>query len=503
LPMSDEAPYLPRVGREVAVARLRAIIDAVEPEAEPVDDGALAVVCGRLLAGADNRVLWLFLAVIHARFPEVVDIERAQRTIRLDGAAVLVRRELSVLAAAAVAGVEAARVPVEVLTDHVVVDVHHTASAEYVSGIQRVVREVAARWRTAYEPTFIAWAGGYRAMRLLTGEESENLFGEPASALDVGVTLVPWGGTYLLPELAAEPARSSRLLGLARYSGVRVAAIGYDCIPITSAETAWSGMSSFFLGYLAFMRYAERLAPISAASAAEFRGWRRMIGAAGFAGPEIDPILLPVHPRMPTADDVAAAKDRFDIPRHPLVLVVGSHEPRKNHLAVLHAAELLWRAGLQFSLAFVGTGSWGAERFEARLAELIAEGRPVEIVTGLSDAVLWAAYGLARCVVFPSFNEGFGLPVAEALAAGTPVLTSDFGSMREIGAPDGTALGVILVDPRDDHAIADGLCRLVSDQPDYDRLQAEARSRARRTWDEYAAATWTYLVDPLAPVSDL
>ena len=117
-----------------------------------------------------------------------------------------------------------------------------------------------------------------------------------------------------------------------------------------------------------------------------------------------------------------------------MVLCVGSHEPRKNHLAVLHAAELLWREGVAFSLVFVGGNAWRAERFVDQGRAAAGGGRPIVSVRALPDDLLWAAYRLAHCLIFPSLNEGFGLPVAEALASGTPVVTSEFGSMQEIAA---------------------------------------------------------------------
>ena len=120
-----------------------------------------------------------------------------------------------------------------------------------------------------------------------------------------------------------------------------------------------------------------------------------------------------------------------------MVLVVGSHEPRKNHLAVLHAAELLWREGVAFSLLFVGGNSWKSEEFQAIVRNLQIARRPIQVVEAVDDPTLWAFYELAYCTVFPSLNEGFGLPVAESLAAGTPVVTSDYGSMAEIGALGG------------------------------------------------------------------
>ena len=99
----------------------------------------------------------------------------------------------------------------------------------------------------------------------------------------------------------------------------------------------------------------------------------------------------------------------------PLILVVGSHEPRKNHLRVLEAAERLWATASRFQLLFVGGSSWRSDDFERLAAHLASLGRPVGIVRRASEEDLWAAYRLARFSVFPSLAEGFGLPVAESL----------------------------------------------------------------------------------------
>ena len=82
---------------------------------------------------------------------------------------------------------------------------------------------------------------------------------------------------------------------------------------------------------------------------------------------------------------------------------------------------------------------------------------------------------------------------------GTPVVTSDFGSMRQIVAPHGKPCGGLLVDPRDDHAIADGMRRLLMDEQLWQRLRTEAGADGRRTWDTYAAETWAFLTGQPAP----
>ena len=92
--------------------------------------------------------------------------------------------------------------------------------------------------------------------------------------------------------------------------------------------------------------------------------------------------------------------------------------------------------------------------------------------------------------MFPSVNEGFGLPVAESLACGTPVITSNFGAMKEIADAGG---GALLVDPRDDDSVTDGMRALLTDDALLARLAAEAVARPVGSWDVYAEETWKRL----------
>ena len=179
------------------------------------------------------------------------------------------------------------------------------------------------------------------------------------------------------------------------------------------------------------------------------------------------------------------------------MLVVGSHEPRKNHLAVLHAAELLWREGLEFTLTFIGGSGWG-EEFPRRVAGLQGVGRPIQVRLAVSDEVLSRAYESAAFTVFPSLHEGFGLPVAESLSYGTPVITTGYGSTAEIGG----AGGCVLVDPRDDAALTDAMRRLLGEPEVLRGLRAQIAQRPVRGWSEYADELWEFLVGPeLALVS--
>ncbi|HEY5514594.1 MAG TPA: glycosyltransferase, partial [Pengzhenrongella sp.] len=436
----------------------------------------------------DRAHVWLALAVLTGRFPSRTTVVEVARASEFDDGASLWR------AVARRTTDESAAWTVRIAVDEVLVDLAHTASTVLSTGIQRVARETARRWLRDHGPTPVSWSRDFQSLRELTQAERARIESsraeEDVEARPEATVVVPWRCTYLLPELAAEPARSSRLLALAELTSTRTGVIGFDCVPLTSAETTQLGFAGVFAGNLAAVRSFDRVATISGAAATEYSGWRSSLSAIGVTGPDIRAIQLPVEAAEPTSEDLAAARDRFVVGGLPLVLVVGSHEPRKNHLAVLHAAVLLWREGLQFSLSFVGGNAWGSETFVRQVAELQRQGRPVDTESRLSDGRLWAAYRLARCTLFPSFNEGFGLPVAESLGAGTPAITSDFGSMAELAA-DG---GALTVDPHDDHSIADALRTLLTDDAVHARLMEETRRRPARSWDAYAAEVWDFLV---------
>jgi hypothetical protein len=479
-------PHVEAWARRVPAVRtaLGATADTAPPT--PVPD-ALAAALGDVVDHRDRSHVWLVLATLTGRLPDHTTVVEVARAAEFDDGASLWS------AVAERTTDESATWQVRIATDEVLVDVAHTARTPLATGIQRVARETTRRWLAARECTPVSWSDGYESLRELTATERSRFGSTTSGATDDpthSTVVVPWHATYVVAELAAESERSARLLALAALTPNRTGAIGFDCVPLTSAETTQLGFAGVFAGNLAAVRHFDRIATISQAAATEYAGWRSMLTAIGMSGPAIASVPLPAEGEEPTENDLAAARARFLIGPLALVLVVGSHEPRKNHLTVLHAAELLWREGLRFSLSFVGGNSWGSDSFSQRLTELQRAGRPVDTESRLSDGELWAAYKLARCTVFPSLNEGFGLPVAESLAAGTPAITSNFGSMLELAA-DG---GALTIDPHDDHAVAAAMRQLLTDDVLHSRLHRTALARPPRTWDMYADEVWDFLV---------
>ena len=241
------------------------------------------------------------------------------------------------------------------------------------------------------------------------------------------------GCRLVIPELFAEPGRCQAYRALASSGVLRsLSIIGYDTVPLVASETSADGMSADFVEYLSVVKHADRVSAISRSSARDFAAFAAMCASQGLSGPIIQAHPLPISATTPSNEMVAKVRSSLDIETRPLVLMVGSHEPRKNHLRPLEAAERLWTAGVDFQFLLIGGSSWKSDDFDELVGRLESLRRPITVWRRSGDEELWAAYRLARFTLFPSLLEGFGLPVAESLATGTPVITSRHGSMAEI-----------------------------------------------------------------------
>jgi glycosyltransferase involved in cell wall biosynthesis len=168
----------------------------------------------------------------------------------------------------------------------------------------------------------------------------------------------------------------------------------------------------------------------------------------------------------------------------PYLLFVSTLEPRKNVVGVLSAFRLLVEWGYQGELVLVGHWGWRTDAIRDEL-----EASPVRKRIHHLDYVdrtrLAALYGGADALLFPSWLEGFGLPLLESMACGTPVVTSGTSAMPEIAGP-----AAVYVDPESPHSIASATAALLRDPDHRDRLVALGRERAAKfSWDRAAEAT--------------
>jgi glycosyltransferase involved in cell wall biosynthesis len=170
--------------------------------------------------------------------------------------------------------------------------------------------------------------------------------------------------------------------------------------------------------------------------------------------------------------------------RQPYVLYVGKLEPRKNLPTLIEAFVSIARGFPDHQLVLAGNPGWDFQAIYETAARIPRRER-VRFTGFVDEADLPALYAGADLFVYPSSYEGFGIPVLEAMACGTPVITSNVSSLPEVAGDAG-----LLVDPLDVSELAQAMRRVLTDGQLRQRMRAKGLERAKTfTWKETARRT--------------
>ncbi|RJO59646.1 glycosyltransferase family 1 protein [Candidatus Parcubacteria bacterium] len=174
-------------------------------------------------------------------------------------------------------------------------------------------------------------------------------------------------------------------------------------------------------------------------------------------------------------------KRSYNLPR-PFCLAVGTIEPRKNLPFLVEAFARAKRN--DHDLVIVGKRGWDAENLEMHIRKLHLQDR-VKILAYVPETDLPVLYASATALLFPSLYEGFGLPILEAMACGTPVVASTASSIPEVVGEAG-----LYADPKDLNAWQEQISRIITDSVLQSKLRVEGLNRARGyTWEKTALRT--------------
>jgi len=210
-----------------------------------------------------------------------------------------------------------------------------------------------------------------------------------------------------------------------------------------------------------------------------------LIALYGVTPDKVEVLLSGVNPRFQPVNDPAllsTVRAKYGIGDAPFVLSVGTVQPRKNYERLIQAFAQLPDDLRHVHLVIAGGRGWLQGPIYAAVETLGLTDR-VHFIGFADDDDLPALYSAARAFAFPSLYEGFGLPVLESMACGTPVVTSNVSSLVEV-AGDAT----LLIDPLSVQQIADALIQLLTDESLRTQLVERGHAQARQfTWQRAAA----------------
>ena len=269
-----------------------------------------------------------------------------------------------------------------------------------------------------------------------------------------------WLDLVWYPHLLARGARGADVLHCPTYRGpVRA---GRVPVVVTVHDVAVFHHPEVFPPWTRM--YSRRVVP------RVLRAAHRIIAVSEFTAGELETVLRVPRDKVRVVPNAVDAVFVADGPRADgdYVLAVGTLEPRKNLVRAIEATRQL---GVE--LRVVGASGWGG---------VAASGEGVSWLGEVDDEELARLYRGALCLVYPSLYEGFGIPVLEAMACGTAVVTSEGGATAEVAG--GAA---VLVDPLDIAAIAAGIEQAIGRRGE---LGPQGLERARAfSWDESARRT--------------
>ncbi|MGJ3240419.1 MAG: glycosyltransferase family 4 protein [Anaerolineae bacterium] len=204
----------------------------------------------------------------------------------------------------------------------------------------------------------------------------------------------------------------------------------------------------------------------------------------GVEAEKVSVVLSGIDRRYQPISDVVrimTIRNKYKISDVPYIFSIGTIQPRKNYSRLIQAMYRLRTNGYDLHLVIAGGRGWLEDEMYRTLADLHMHD-VVHLIGFVDDEDLAGLYSSAECVAFPSLYEGFGFPVLEGMACGTPVITSNISSLPEVAGD-----AALMIDPYDIDAIANAIQRVIEDSELRERLIQKGFEQASGfTWERSA-----------------
>lgn len=376
--------------------------------------------------------------------------------------------------------------------------VDHTSRFTANTGMQRTVRMLAKSLLERYETIrFVKWDNEKRDLVLINRSElnhlaqwngpnlslvNVSLYSEDQTSYDsIGFHEKHEGNWLLVPEVTHinfhGAPKTREVLQSSEQHGLKSAFIFYDAIPLNREELA--EVAQVHLDYMNHLKDADIILPISEWSKLDF--FKHIKDQSS----ELSSMRATVRALPLPCESILAARVRaseeLKANAKNMILSVGSITPHKNQLMLVRAFNSYCSKNPDTSWTLKLVGHVHPAVFD-ELSQLIGANDRVILSPGASDDFLRESYESCAFTVFPSLEEGFGLPIVESLWFGKPCVCASFGAMQEAGSKD----GCVLIDTRDETEIEQAIKLLIENETYRNNLYARICKTDLNTWDDYA-----------------
>lgn len=318
------------------------------------------------------------------------------------------------------------------------IDITEMIKVDFISGIQRVVKEVTTRWiRDGKEVCLLFYDSKKNVFKIVDNQKYYDFYTGKTKDKNLlskeEMRLSDFNKNFIFFDMDSvwmNPLKRSYLLPELKRQGTKIAAQIYDIIPVTEAQYCHEFTTLSFLEYIGAQIQNADL--IIANAQATIDAIDNLIKDTEVSAINGRVVKLGSDIRKSSSDKKVREQISCITEKGKYVLMVGTIEPRKNHRFVLEAFEkVLFDKGM--NLIFAGRIGWNVEEFVTYVRTHEKLNKQLFFVNDASDQEIVHLYENALIVAFPSYNEGFGLPIIEAFDQGAPVLAADIPVLREVG----------------------------------------------------------------------
>lgn len=361
---------------------------------------------------------------------------------------------------------------------------------DFVTGIQRVVREITVRMLNdkSIELVLMVYSFQKDAFQILDNQKFADYFskneGEKENILTtqcINYDEIPSGAVFFdIDSVWNSRLKRSYLFPILKQKGVKIVTQLYDLIPITHPQFCHENTVVNFMLYVgANLKYADLIITSADATTQALNDLTDKLGLDRKKS-----IVVPLGCDFTKKENVSPQDDVDPevkkIATGKYILMVGTIEPRKNHSLVIDALES-GLAQMGVKAIFAGRIGWNVADLENRMKNHELYNKSLFFVERPNDATIDYLYKNAFVVAFPTFNEGFGLPMIEAFERQTPVVASDIGVLHEVAKDFADYFN-----PNDKNDLVKCIKNLVENPEEYNKKKEHLKDFVPFTWDSSA-----------------